>query len=49
MTFKEFLMHVILIILMTLGCVYAAREGMLSAIKTVDERQTVWSVARGER
>ena len=39
MTFKDFILNLILIAAMVLGCVYAAREGMLSALAHMDEIQ----------
>ena len=39
MTLKDFILNLILIVAMILGCAYAAREGMLSAIAHMDEIQ----------
>jgi hypothetical protein len=39
MTFRSFIYNLILIAAMILGCAYAAREGMLSAIAHMDEIQ----------
>ena len=48
MSWRDFIFNLILTLVMIAGFVYAAREGMLSAIKTVDAREAaMWSVAIG--
>jgi len=48
MSWRDFIFNLILTLVIIAGFVYAAREGMLSAIKTVDAREAaMWSVAIG--